>query len=153
MNLHFIQSKSGVPGPVAVRIPVVLLESKAAFSSQAVEKASTIASLVPSATLISEIASDLLSSDMPRIHLGLGASNKKNSQLIMEIVELTGAVVSTTFSGKGAFPERHPLWLWAGVGPALPSPLQAICQKCDLWLILGVSFHLLAPCIEVTFRT
>ena len=115
-----------------------MLESKDGDQQKAIPIAPIkIKTPAVSSAVITEIAEDLLSADMPRIHLGLGASDNESAPLVREIVELTGAIVSTTFSGKGAFPETHPLWLWAGVGPALPSTLRSICRKCDLWLILG----------------
>ena len=146
------QARSGVPGPVCVRIPAPILDSEAATQQKPVAKSAvTLTAPAPTPAVLTEIADDLLSADVPRIHLGLGASDMESAPLVREIVDLTGAIVSTTFSGKGAFPETHPLWLWAGVGPALPLPLRSICRECDLWLILGTSLLVLFPLFGLLF--
>jgi acetolactate synthase-1/2/3 large subunit len=69
------------------------------------------------------------------IHVGLGAANAQSE--LVELAERLGAVVSSTFSGKGVFPETHPQWLWAGFGRSCPKPLQRIVKSCDSALIIG----------------
>src|SRR5580658_6588319 len=48
--------------------------------------------------------------------------------------------VATTFTGKGIFPESHPLWLWCGFGAAAPPFVQKIAAGCDLTLAIGCRF-------------
>lgn len=80
----------------------------------------------------------LAQSRRPLLHLGLGAA-AAGHQLI-ELAERLEAPVSTTFQGKGVFPESHPLWLWPGFGPTAPPSLRKIAETCDLTLTIGCRF-------------
>ncbi len=55
----------------------------------------------------------------PLLYLGLGAAGA--GATLVALAEKLEAPVSTTFQGKGVFPESHPLWLWPGFGDAAPS--------------------------------
>jgi len=82
---------------------------------------------------------DLLArSRRPLLYLGAGAGNA--GRALVELAERLNAVVATTFTGKGIFPEKHPLWLWCGFGEAAPSALREIAASCDLTLAIGCRF-------------
>ncbi len=48
--------------------------------------------------------------------------------------------VSTTFQGKGVFPETHPLFLWPGFGDAAPKFVRKVAASCDAVLAIGCRF-------------
>ena len=74
----------------------------------------------------------------PLIYVGFGAAHA--SDLVLELAERVQAPVSTTFSGKGVFPESHPLFLWPGFGDAAPQFVRDIAKNCDATLAIGCRF-------------
>ena len=56
------------------------------------------------------------------------------------MAERLSSPVSTTFQGKGVFPETHPLWLWPGFGQAAPKFVREIAKESDLVLAVGCRF-------------
>lgn len=74
----------------------------------------------------------------PLLHLGLGAAPAADRWV--ELAEALEAPVSTTFQGKGVFPESHPLWLWPGFGRAAPGFARRVAGDCDLALAVGCRF-------------
>jgi thiamine pyrophosphate-dependent acetolactate synthase large subunit-like protein len=91
---------------------------------------------------VADVVAALSKAKQPRLHFGLGAATCPD--LAAELADLAGAVVSTTFSAKGVYPEGEKRWLWAGVGVALPPALRKIDGACDVWLILGARMGELA---------
>jgi len=127
-------ARSGCPGPVVVEVPC----EHYLFRQPSIEpQALRVAPVAPHATLTQiRAARDLLlGSKQPLIHVGLGAVAAQAE--LVELAERLGAVVSSTFSGKGVFPETHPQWLWPGFGRSCPKPLQRIVKSCDSALIIG----------------
>jgi acetolactate synthase-1/2/3 large subunit len=70
--------------------------------------------------------------------LGLGAAGAGTD--LVALAERMDAPVATTISGKGVFPESHPLWLWCGFGAAAPPFVRKIAADCDLTLAIGCRF-------------
>ncbi len=134
-------AQSGCPGPVAIEIPANLYMLEGEFDPAplkdwlAAAKARATAAGAPDPRLVAEVAAMLAGAKRPLIHVGMGANAA--ADLLPTLAEALGAVVSTTFAGKGAFPEDHPLWLWPGFGTACPGPLKKIADTCDAALILG----------------
>jgi acetolactate synthase-1/2/3 large subunit len=48
--------------------------------------------------------------------------------------------VTTTISGKGVFPEDHPLFLWNGFGASAPPFVRSVMERCDCLLAVGCRF-------------
>ncbi len=128
---------SGCPGPVAVEIPANLYMLAQHYDPEPVRAllAARSAPVGPDPQQIQEVVQMLAESKRPLLHVGLGAAEA--ADLLPELVARTGALVSSTFSGKGVIDERHPLWLWPGFGLACPGPLRTIAAECDAALILG----------------
>ncbi len=132
---------SGCPGPVGVEIAANLYLLQQHYDPQPVQAwlaqrlATEVADDAPDLGQVREIAAMLQGAQQPLLHVGLGAAD--HSDLVRQVAERLGAVVSTTFSGKGVLDELHPQWLWPGFGTACPPPLAAIANRCDAVLIVG----------------
>jgi hypothetical protein len=72
------------------------------------------------------------------LYVGNGAAGA--SALLVELAERLQAPVATTIQGKGVFPERHPLWLWNGLGAAAPPFVREIAERADVMLAVGCRF-------------
>ena len=77
-------------------------------------------------------------SQRPLLYLGLGAAGASDD--LVTLAERLQAPVSTTFQGKGIFPESHPLWVWCGFGSAAPPFARRVARSCDLTLAIGCRF-------------
>lgn len=135
----FAIARAGCPGPVAVELPANLL-----MLSQEVEPAAREWRPVPAAlpaadpAAVEAAARLLIEARAPALYLGAGAAAAGRD--MVELAERLGAPVVTTISGKGVFPERHPLWLWNGFGAQAPKFVQAVMERCDCLLAIGCRF-------------
>ena len=127
-------ARSGPPGPVFVEVAANLylfkhdVKFEIGFSHQPGLRDDDI-----------EPAIELLrAAKRPLIYVGFGAAHA--ADLVLELAERLQAPVSTTFSGKGVFPETHPLFLWPGFGDAAPQFVRDIVQGCDATLAIGCRF-------------
>jgi acetolactate synthase-1/2/3 large subunit len=134
-------AKAGCPGPVAVEIPGNHYlqrhrwDPRQLRSIQSEIQADHARGRAPDPEDIEAALRILLDSEQPHFHLGLGAAHAVD--LLTPLVERVGAVVTTTFSGKGVFAESHPQWIWPGLGRTLPSRLRSIVSDCDSAFIIG----------------
>jgi acetolactate synthase-1/2/3 large subunit len=93
----------------------------------------------PVARDLVERAARLLSeANQPAIYVGAGATGA--SELLVRLAEQLAAPVTTTFQGKGVFPEHHPLWLWTGFGRSAPRFVRSVMDRCDCLLAVGCRF-------------
>jgi acetolactate synthase I/II/III large subunit len=127
-------ARSGSPGPTFVEVPANLYLLKQdcdfVFSRPAPD--------VGTAEKLDEIAGVVKRMKRPLIYAGLGAVEA--SHALLQLAERLEAPVATTFSGKGAFPETHPLWLWPGFGDAAPAFARDIAASCDGTIAIGCKF-------------
>ena len=123
-------ARDACPGPVFVEIPANLYllthSGDLPYSPPPVERRA------PSAEQL-ERAVALLTGKRPLIYAGLGASGVD----LVPLAEMLDAPVATTFSGKGVFPEHHPLSLWCGFGASAPPFARRIAGDCDATLVIG----------------
>jgi acetolactate synthase-1/2/3 large subunit len=106
---------------------------------------------------VSAAAELLAHARRPLLYLGAGASGAASR--LVELAELLEAPVSTTFQGKGVFPETHGLFLWNGFGDAAPRFVRKVAASCDAVLAVGCRFsevgtgsyglHLPGPMVHV----
>ena len=131
------QCSAGTAGVVVVVVPETM--GIAAVDSQANES-----SVLPAAEqlppykndkVVTAVAEALSGATQPLLVIGAGAAQCQAE--LIQLAESCGAVVVTTFSGKGIFPEDHPQWLWTGCGAAMPSELQAVAHTSDVALVIG----------------
>jgi acetolactate synthase I/II/III large subunit len=129
-------ARSGTPGPVAVEIPAnfYLLTHEVPEPAYEPEPAPQ----PPAQALVDEAARVLNAAKRPAIYAGLGARGA--TALLVQLAEKLGAPVATTISGKGVFPESHPLWLWNGFGNMAPPFAREIMDGADALLAIGCRF-------------
>ncbi len=126
---------SGEPGPAAVVIPYPLFIETYKFHSPP---------LAPPALPLAEDAFgravSLLSNKNCRVGIYAGAGCMDYSPALVEVAELLQAPVATSVSGKGAFPECHPLAAGWGYGPQATRTAEQVFGDVDLVLAVGVRY-------------
>ena len=130
-------ARSGVPGPVAVEVPANLYLLTQHVGRLAFEEEDA-APPSPTESEIAEAAGRLGRARHPVIYLGLGVRHAAPAALAL--AERLGAPVLTTVSGKGVFPEDHPLFLWNGFGASAPAFVRRVVERCDAMLAVGCRF-------------
>ncbi|MFQ5817646.1 MAG: thiamine pyrophosphate-binding protein [Terriglobia bacterium] len=128
---------SAPPGPVIVEIPAnhYLFRHEPRLDAVGVHPSSPQAC---GPADLNRVQALLRASRRPLLYVGLGAAGAGCD--LVALAERLDAPVTTTFQGKGVFPENHPLWLWCGFGPAAPPFVQRIAATCDLTLAIGCRF-------------
>lgn len=102
----------GKPGPVHIRIPVNVLEEDVEVSDLYAQKEFTKYPghrFTAEEDMIMKAVELLLSSEKPVIVCGQGVLYSQAWDEIIELAELLNIPVGTTITGKGSFPETHPL--------------------------------------------
>jgi len=84
-----------------------------------------------------KIISLLNSSQSIGLYIGQGAYEAREE--IKILADKLDAIVFTTISGKGIFPENDPRWGWVTLGNAAPSAINKLAQP-DCWLAIGCRF-------------
>jgi acetolactate synthase-1/2/3 large subunit len=130
-------ARRGTPGPVAVEIPAQLFLFRHEIGEARFEPAPELDN-APESSLVEACAGMLASADKPAIYLGKGAWGA--SDLLVPLAEQLGTPITTSFAGKGVFPEGHPLWLWNGFGKQAPRFVDRIMSGCDCLLAIGCRF-------------
>ena len=130
-------ARRGAPGPAAVEIPAQFLLERQEIGEVGFEPEPELG-LVPDQELVERAAAMLASAEAPAIYLGKGAAGAVD--LLVQLAEQLGAPVTTSFGGKGVFPESHPLWLWPGFGRQAPGFVRRIMETCDCLLAIGCRF-------------
>ncbi len=133
----FALAQAGCPGPVVVELPAELLFGPRGAACPAFSATGSAPPLGERAA-IGEAARLLNASRWPMIYAGSGAAGACDE--LLELASKLGSPVATTISGKGVYPERHPLWLWNGFGLSAPPFVQAVAGRADAMLALGARF-------------
>ncbi|HEU5320633.1 MAG TPA: thiamine pyrophosphate-binding protein, partial [Methylomirabilota bacterium] len=129
-------AREGAPGPVMVEIPANLYLTT--HEGETADPGPIAPPPAPPAADLERAASLLAKARRPLLYLGLGARGAGAG--LVALAERLEAPVSTTFQGKGVFPETHPLFLWPGFGDAAPGFARKIARGCDLTLAIGCRF-------------
>lgn len=133
----FRTARSGAPGPVAVELPAQLFLLRHELGEVGYEADPELGA-APDRELVERAAAMLAEAAAPALYLGKGAAGA--ADLLVPLAEQLGAPVTSSFSGKGVFPESHPLWLWNGFGRQAPPFVQRIMAACDCLLAIGCRF-------------
>jgi len=138
----FLIATSGRPGPVVVDIPKNV---QVAVPSQRKTNGGADHRYCPQVTgSAQEIAKavDLIAkADRPIFYTGGGVVNSgpEATRLLRQLQDLTGAPVTSTLMGLGAFPADHPDWLgMLGMHGTYESNMAM--NKCDLMVCIGARF-------------
>ncbi|OEV05523.1 acetolactate synthase large subunit [Streptomyces oceani] len=133
-------ASTGRPGPVVVDIAKDALQGSAAFSwPQQPELPGYRPVTKPHAKQIREAAKLFGAARRPVLYVGGGVLKAGATAELKVLAELTGAPVTTTLMGIGAFPDSHPQHLGM---PGMHGTVAAVTalQKADLIVALGARF-------------
>jgi acetolactate synthase I/II/III large subunit len=121
-------------GPVFVEIPVDLLASGTDMPTVTDLDATPTTLPVPAPDALDEVRALLSSAERPVLWAGGGVLRAAAWGELRLVAERLGAPVATTYMGKGAFPEDHPLAL----GTALDEPAhRKLLGEADVILAVG----------------
>lgn len=133
----FDLARAGAPGPVAVEIPAECYMLTADVGAPSYTPAAAGAT-EPAASALDAAVELLARARRPLLYLGAGARGA--GELLVALAERLEAPIATTIQGKGVVPERHPLWLWCGLGRSAPPFVRAVEAECDAMLAIGCRF-------------
>jgi acetolactate synthase I/II/III large subunit len=140
INSAFYIATTGRPGPVLVDLPKNIQAGIADIEiTDKIQIGGYKIDAEPDPAKINE-ASDLLAqANTPIILVGGGAITAGASDEIMQMSDLLMAPVATTFMGKGAFPETHPLSL-GSIGMHGNPAANRLMGEADVLLAIGTRF-------------
>jgi acetolactate synthase I/II/III large subunit len=133
----FAVARSGRPGPVLVDVPVDLEDEVVEFAGY--RPLETPVPVRAPASLVAEVAARLARSTDPIIIAGGGASASDCRDALVRFAERERIPVLTTLSGRGSFPDDHPLAA-GGLGFHSNSVSRDLLRRADLILGLGSHF-------------
>jgi len=132
------QAKSGRPGPVFVELPKDL---QAATTAQGAVAASHIATKGDHRADAIKVADMLRCAVRPLLYVGGGVINSglRASTALAHLAKATGAPVTATLLGLGAFPASNTQWLGM---PGMHGTYEAnlAMHGCDLMICIGARF-------------
>src|SRR5215831_5794677 len=138
MRRAFSQAKNGRSGPVMVEIPADVHSTEVSVDPGTYQSVRATRSAGDERD-IDEAARMLLDAACPMILAGQGVFYAEACDELKQLADLLQAPVMTTFDGKSAFPEDHPLALGPG-GGTFTGPGRNIFHKSDLVFGIGCSF-------------
>lgn len=140
VNTAFYIASTGRPGPVLIDLPKnVQSETAEVTVTDKIEARGYKAMVEIDLTKISEAANLLLQAERPIILAGGGVIISNASDELTQLSDLLIAPVATTFMGKGAFPECHPLSL-GSIGMHGNPAANRLMGEADLLLAVGTRF-------------
>jgi acetolactate synthase-1/2/3 large subunit len=135
---------TGRPGPVLIDIPKDVQVALASWEEQDTAPLSSARYMAPSAApeeAIREAVRMLAAAERPVLYTGGGVINSgpRASELLRRLQDLTGAPVTSTLMGLGAFPADHPDWLGM-LGMHGTYEANMAMNRCDLMVCIGARF-------------
>jgi acetolactate synthase I/II/III large subunit len=133
---------SGRPGPVVIDIPKDVQVATAPYARpEAKEHPSYRPQMKADPALIAQAVAMIAAAEQPVFYTGGGIINSgpEASTLLRELVELTGAPVTSTLMGLGAFPASSPKWLGM-LGMHGTYEANLAMNQADLIICLGARF-------------
>ncbi len=103
------------------------------------EPGGAVSSTRPDHQLVAKAAQMLYNAQRPVIVVGGGAITANTEENLRRVAEHIGAAVVTTWNGKGAFPEDHPLYAWHP-GDIGASCANELTRDADVVLAVGTRF-------------
>ena len=105
----FTQARNGRPGPALVEIPFDLYDQEIPDRFEYTPSVRLRSGPDPDA--VDAVAAVLAAAERPLVYAGQGVHYASAWPQLLELAELLSAPVTTSISGKSAFPEEHPLSL------------------------------------------
>jgi thiamine pyrophosphate-dependent acetolactate synthase large subunit-like protein len=137
MRRAFQLMRSGRPGPVVLELPLDVAEEE--FDDALFEYSPPVRYRSAADPRDVERAAELLiDAERPLIRAGQGVLWAGATDALVEFAELINAPVATTYVGKSAFPEDHPLSIGSG-GTAISPGIRAFVPDADVVLSIGAS--------------
>jgi acetolactate synthase-1/2/3 large subunit len=133
---------TGRPGPVVIDIPKNVQVATAAFSDAPVQRPKRYQPRTTAAVdEIAEAVELLAKAEAPILYTGGGVINSgpRASELLRRLQVLTGAPITSTLMGLGAFPADHPDWLGM-LGMHGTYEANMAMNQCDLMVNIGARF-------------
>ncbi|OGO38982.1 MAG: hypothetical protein A2147_11735 [Chloroflexi bacterium RBG_16_57_8] len=124
------------PRPVELEIPTDVLSHKADVQpAPAVQRTRQQGD----ARLVEQAARMLAAARKPVIWAGGGIPSSEATPDLLRLAELLGAPVTTSYGGKGGFPDDHPLALGCSIGGRVygRNPVFDFIESCDVALVVG----------------
>lgn len=138
----FHVAKEGRPGPVVVDLPKNIQLTQAEYVRPSIIKRSSFKPrYIGDRQLIEEAVTAIAAAKRPIFYTGGGVINSgiKASQLLTELIHLTGAPCTSTLMGLGAFPASDPQFLgMLGMHGSLEANMAM--AKCDVMINIGARF-------------
>jgi len=134
----FQRFKTSRPRPIALEMPTDLFGQEADVEIFGPRK---VAPKQPDPLKIEQAAAAIKKSKRPVIWLGSGVTSANATKEVRELAERLGAAVTGLPTGKGAFPEDHPLSLGVAEfgGHRGSNPVADFIASSDLVIIVGCS--------------
>ena len=140
VNSAFYIASTGRPGPVLIDLPKnVQSEIADVETTDRIEARGYKPAMQPDLIKISEAADLLAKAEKPIILAGGGTIISNASDELMQMSDLLMAPVATTFMGKGAFSEAHPLSL-GSIGMHGNPAANKLMGEADVLLAVGTRF-------------
>jgi len=141
MHEAFHVARTGRPGPVVIDIPKDVQFAEASYRGPGDAKHRRIEVRSPDRAAV-EAATDLIAAARrPILYTGGGVVNAgpEASRLLRELQKQTGAPVTSTLMGLGAFPASHPDWLGM-LGMHGSYEANNAMHDCDVMVCIGARF-------------
>ena len=139
MHRAFNTMMSGRQGPVHVEVPMDIQTEAADVVIHPLDTRMAIGVAYPDPIAIEKAAGLLLGAQRPVIIAGGGAISANASKALTALADRLGAAVSTTWNGKGAISEDHPLSIGA-VGQTGTMCGNKITASADVVMSVGCRF-------------
>ena len=137
MRRAFTQLRNGRGGPALVEIPTDIFAEDVDDPLNYTPVYSTKSG--PDPVDVKRAAEALVNAKRPVIYAGQGVHYAQAWPQLRRLAELLAAPVTTSLSGKSAFPENHGLSLGSG-GRAISESLHLFLKNCDVIFGIGCSF-------------
>jgi acetolactate synthase I/II/III large subunit len=131
---------TGRPGPVLIDVPKDILNAATSWRAPTELHLPGYKPTVEGHPLrVREAIEMIATAKRPVIYAGGGVIKANGAEALKRFAELTGAPVTTTLMGRGAFPDTHPLCMGM---PGMHGTYTAITaiQKADVLISIGVRF-------------
>ncbi len=140
VNTAFYIATTGRPGPVLIDLPKNIQADTAEVEyTNKIDARGYHPVTEPDLTSISQAADLLAKAERPIILAGGGVIISNASNELVQLSDLLMSPVATTFMGKGAFPEIHPLSL-GSIGMHGNPAANRLMGEADVLLAVGTRF-------------